>query len=263
MRRRPLVLSLAVALFAGGALDAAVVTVTPSKDTTIFEENPDASDAKGPGLFAGRNTLTQIRRGFVAFDVAVAIPAGSTVTAVSLRLVVTQAKGNPVDVNLVRVLAPWSEGTSFASPPGGTGAAATPGDATWTRRVYPGTSWLTPGGDTSASVAATSPIPAINGSYTWSSATMVSDVQSWLDVPATNFGWQVRADELQAAPSARRFGSRESANPAEAPLLTITYQPGGGGGGGGPDGVPALSPAALLALGAALALLGAGALRRG
>lgn len=258
MRLAPIGLSLALLL--GGALEAAVVALPASKDTTIFEENPDVSNAKGPGLFAGRNVLTQIRRGFLAFDVAGAIPAGSTVTDVSLRLVLTQARGNPVDVSLVRVLAPWGEGTSLAAPPGGTGELATPGDATWTKRVWPGTNWLTPGGDTSALPAATSPIPPINGPYTWSSAAMVSDVQSWLDVPATNFGWQLRADELQAAPSARRFGSRESTNPAEAPVLLVTYVPGGGG--GGADGVPALSPAALAGLGAALALVGAFALKR-
>lgn len=260
MRLAPIGLSLALLL--GGAAKAAVVDVPASKDTTIFEENPDASDAKGPGLFAGRNVLNQLRRGFLAFDVSGAIPAGSTITDVSLRLVLTRTKGNPVDVSLVRVLAPWGEGTSFAPPPGGTGAAATPGDATWTKRIWPGTSWLTPGGDTSASVSATSPIAALEGAYTWSSAGMVSDAQSWLDVPSTNFGWQLRVDELQAAPSARRFGSRDSANPAEAPVLTITYIPGGGGGGGGPDDVPALSPAALVGLGAALAVAGALALRR-
>jgi hypothetical protein len=252
-------LLLALALRAG-TLDAATAVVAPSADTTIFEENPDASDAKGPGLFAGKNNLTFTRRAFISFDVAGALPAGSTVSSVQLQLVLTRAQGNPVDVSLLRVLAPWGEGTSNAGVPGGTGAAATAGDATWTKRVWPATPWGTAGGD-AAGVSATAPIATTLRAYTWGpTPAMAADVQGWLDAPATNHGWQLRADELQAAPSARRFGSRESANAAEVPQLVITFTP--------PNtppptnDVPALSGGALVALAAALAALGAVSLRR-
>ena len=57
------------------------------------------------------------------------------------------------------------------------------------------------------------------GSYTWSSAQMVADVQSWLDNPASNFGWLVRGDESSST-TAKRFDTRESASP---PVLTIQY----------------------------------------
>lgn len=242
-------------------LVAGTVTLTPAADTTIFEENGDASDGQGPNLFAGRNNQTFIRRAFVRFDVAGAIPSGSTIVGARLDLVLTRAQGNPVDIKLFTALAAWGEGTSNSGTPGGSGAPATPGDATWTKRVYPGVDWITPGGDTAASPSATAPITVALGTWSWGpTAAMTSDVQSWLDNPATNFGWQVRADELQAAPSARRFASRESATP---PVLTITYTPPGGGGPGPrpPDDVPALSPRALLALAAALAALGALALK--
>jgi hypothetical protein len=265
MRRLLFCLILALAPPAAPLL-ADVVTVRPVADTTLFEENGDASDAKGPGLYTGRNTLTAIRRALVRFDVAAAVPAGSTINGARLDLVVTQAKGNPVDVNLFRATAAWGEGTSDAGLPGGTGAPATAGDATWTRRVWPGTAWLTPGGDTAAFFSARIPVQTTLTTYSFGpTAAMQADVQSWLDVPATNFGWQVRADELQAAPSARRWGSRESANLAERPSLTITFtQPGGGGPGNPPPAgdVPALSPRALAALAAALAVLGALALRK-
>jgi hypothetical protein len=255
---------LAFALHTGG-LAADVVTLTPAADTTIFEENPDASDAKGPGLFAGRNTQTFIRRAFLRFDVAASVPGGSTISAVRLDLALTRANGNPVDVSLFTVSAAWGEGTSNAGTPGGSGAAATAGDATWTRRVYPGTAWITPGGDTAGVKSATSPIAATLTTYSFGPApAMTSDVQRWLDNPAANFGWQLRADELQAAPSARRFGSRESANAAERPVLVIAYTPPGGGGGGprAADDVPALSPGALGGLAVALAALGMLALKR-
>jgi hypothetical protein len=91
---------------------------------------------------------------------------------------------------------------------------------------------------------------------------MQADVQGWLDHPATNFGWQIRADELQAPPSARRFGSRESATP---PVLTVIFTPPGGGGGGPrrADDVPALSRTVLAGLALALAALGARSLKTG
>jgi hypothetical protein len=264
MRRLLFCLILAVTV-PGAPLAANSVTVRPVADTTIYEENGDASDAKGPGIFAGRNALTAIRRAFVRFDVAAAVPAGSTIDGARLDLVLLSGKGNPVDVSLFRATAAWGEGTSDAGSPGGTGAAATAGDATWTKRIWPGTAWLAPGGDTAVSPSATVPVQVKLTTYSFGPTTaMQSDVQSWLDAPATNFGWQVRADELQAAPSARRWGSRESANGAERPSLTITFTPPGGGPGNPPPAgdVPALSPRALAALAAALAAFGTMALRK-
>jgi hypothetical protein len=262
MRRLAPCLLLLLALRAGG-LVAATATLVPAADATIFEENGDAADAKGPGLFAGINTLDFRRRAFLRFDVAGAIPAGSTITGVRLELNLTRAKGNPVDVSIVPVTAPWGEGTSLSPDPGGSGVAATPGDVTWTKRVWPGTDWTNPGGDTTGSPSAKSPIAADLGIYAWGPTNeMTSDVQGWLDNPGTNYGWQLVADELQAPPSARRFGSRESAADSERPQLTIVFDPPGVSGRPAND-VPALSRLALLALGAALAALGAMRLRRG
>jgi hypothetical protein len=265
MRRLIPCLLLALALPAA-PLAADVVTLRPSADTTLFEENGDASDGKGPALYSGRITLTFIRRALLRFDVAGSVPAGATITDVQLSLVLTQARGNPVDVYLFRNTAAWGEGTSNAGLPGGSGAQATAGDATWTMRAWPATPWLAPGGDTAALPSAKIPVQVTLQTYTFGSTPeMLADVQGWYDQPGTNSGWQVRNDELQAAPSARRWGSRESANPAEQPVLTITYTP--------PvvvppppaaavKDVPALSGRALAALGAALALLGALALRK-
>ena len=52
---------------------------------------------------------------------------------------------------------------------------------------------------------------------------MRADVQSWLDDPASNFGWLVLGDESEIA-TAKRFDTRESASP---PVLTIIYRPAG------------------------------------
>ena len=60
------------------------------------------------------------------------------------------------------------------------------------------------------------------GTYTWASTPqMVADVQSWLNDPATNFGWLVKGDETTNI-TAKRFESSESGSP---PALTINYTP--------------------------------------
>ncbi|HEX7614053.1 MAG TPA: hypothetical protein VF554_02135 [Thermoanaerobaculia bacterium] len=85
-------------------------------------------------------------------------------------------------------------------------------------------------------------------------AAVVSDVQGWLDVPATNLGWQLRVDESQSAPTAKRFGSREQSDVSLRPVLVVTYD----------DTIVAAPPAARVpALGAGawaalVALLAAG-----
>jgi len=48
---------------------------------------------------------------------------------------------------------------------------------------------------------------------------MIADVQSWVNNPASNFGWLVLGDESTIA-TAKRFDTRESASP---PVLTIQY----------------------------------------
>jgi hypothetical protein len=266
MRRLFSCLVLALAL-PHAPLAADTATLQSAADTTLFEELPDNSDAKGQGLYTGRITLGFIRRGLVRFDVAGSIPAGSTITSARLDMVVTSTKGNPVDVSLYRATAAWGEGASDAPLPGGSGAQATPGDATWTRRAWPGTSWIAPGGDTAASPSATSPISTALASFSFGpTAAMTANVQSWLDLPATNFGWQLRADELQASPSARRWATREAANAAQRPVLTVVYDPPPPPPTptpAPPTGVPASSSAGLAALGVVLALLGALALRKG
>jgi hypothetical protein len=123
-------------------------------------------------------------------------------------------------VELHKLLADWGEGTSHAPMGEGDGAPATPNDATWRHRFFDTIFWTTQGGDFSATVSASQSVGGI-GQYTWSSAQMIADVQSWVNNPASNFGWLVLGDESTAA-TAKRFDTRESASP---PVLTIQYAP--------------------------------------
>jgi spore coat protein A len=201
---------------------ADVVNINPSKDNTLYEYVPadgDLSNALGDHFFTGETAMSELRRGVIAFDIAGNVPAGSTITSVTLSLNMSRTpSGTARTVELHRLLADWGEGTSQASGEEGIGAPATPNDATWRHRFFDTIFWTTEGGDFSATVSASQSVGAI-GSYTWSSAQMAADVQSWLDNPAINFGWLVRGDESGSA-TAKRFDTRESASP---PVLTIQY----------------------------------------
>lgn len=211
--------------FVAGSAKAAIISITSSKDNTLYQYDPadgDTSNALGLHFFAGETAMGELRRGVLAFDIAGHIPAGSTILAVTLSLNMSRtALDDPRTIELHKLLADWGEGTSIAPGEEGDGAPATPNDATWRHRFFDTIFWTNQGGDFSATVSASQSVGAI-GQYTWSSAQMIADVQSWLDDPGSNFGWLVLGDESTILTS-KRFDTRESASP---PMLTIQFIPG-------------------------------------
>jgi hypothetical protein len=219
-----LILGITLALVTGSS-NAAIISISPSKDNTLYEYDPvdgDTSNALGFHFFAGETAMGELRRGVIAFDIAGHIPAGSTIVSVILSLNMSRtALDDQRTIELHKLLADWGEGTSVAPGEEGDGAPATPNDATWRHRFFDTVFWTNQGGDFSATVSAMESVGAI-GQYTWSSAQMVADAQSWLDDPANNFGWLVLGDE-SAILTSKRFDTRESASP---PVLTIQFIPG-------------------------------------
>jgi len=218
--------ALAVAIgYAGlGLASANIINLTPSKDNTLYEYDSaegDHSNGAGFHFFAGENGMGELRRGVVAFGVGGTIPAGSTITGVSLSMNMSMTPAGAETIELHKLLADWGEGTSHAPNGEGDGAPATPNDATWRHRFFDSIFWTAQGGDFSATVSASQSV-GTTGQYTWSSAQMVADVQSWVDNPSSNFGWLVLGNETAIA-TAKRFDTRESASP---PVLTIEYTPG-------------------------------------
>lgn len=204
------------------------VMVTPSKDNTIYSESTN-SNALG-NLYAGRAGAMApsgaTRRALLRFDLT-SIPAGATITSASLIL--TKNRGGASTTNssdLHKLSADWGEGTSFDNPGtspgagGGDGTAATTGDATWVHRFFSTSSWTSTGGDFVAASSASTVVNLTHGQYTWSGAGLIADVQSWIDNPATNFGWILRGAEAIISSSAR-FNSKES--PTGKPTLTVQY----------------------------------------
>lgn len=220
----PLVIAATLAGIGPNLAIADIINIHPIKDNTLYEYDPaegDLSNARGQYFFTGETAMGELRRGVLAFDVAGNVPAGSIITSVTLSLNMSRAfSDTPRIVELHTLLADWCEGSSQASGEEGTGAPATLSDATWRHRFYDTIFWATQGGDFSATVSATQSVGAV-GVYMWSSLQMVTDVQSWLNDPTTNFGWLVLGDESEIA-TAKRFDTRESTSP---PVLTIEYTP--------------------------------------
>ena len=218
-----LILTTALGWAAASSASAAMISIFPCKDNTLYEYDPaegDHSNGAGFHFFAGETAMGERRRGVLAFNISGSIPPGSRIIAVSLSMNMSRTVlSEPRIVELHKLLADWGEGTSHAPGEEGDGAPAMPNDATWRHRFFDTVFWATQGGDFAATVSASQSVGAI-GQYTWSSAQMVTDVQSWLDNPASNFGWLVLGDE-STSPTTKRFDTRESASP---PVLTIEYR---------------------------------------
>ena len=100
MRQQALVLAALLPLLGGAsAAYAATVVLNPVADNTIYHgEIPadptgtftDNTCGAGPDVFAGVTLRGFIRRALLRFDIANAIPAGSSIDAVTLTLAVTQ-----------------------------------------------------------------------------------------------------------------------------------------------------------------------------
>jgi hypothetical protein len=205
---------------------AETLIVNAAKDNTLYESTgAQLSNGQGIYMYVGLTGSGGSRRGLVAFDLS-AIPANATVTDVSLSLFLSRPRADAAaeTIDLFKVLKDWGEGSSNAGSPGGAGAPAQPGDATWLFNFFNTSSWTNPGGDAAASISASTAVSTNNRPYTWSGSGMVADVQSWVANPASNFGWLITGNEGNQQ-SAQRFHTSE--NTSNKPQLTVTYTLGG------------------------------------
>ena len=181
---------------------AAIAIVSPSQDNTIAAVDfPDNSSGACDSVFAGATDNGYPRRALLQFDIASAVPVGSTINSATLSMTVTRGGNNlPSTMALHVVTTEWGEGVEgCGTRGGGQGEPATSPAATWNDAQFGTVSWGTPGGDFSATVSAST---LVDGSAPiWDSAVngnMIDDIQSWLDVPTANYGWVLIGDELNS-----------------------------------------------------------------
>ena len=216
-----LLLLIALMLTFGAPSRADTVTLTSGNDNTLYESDTGAlSNGAGAQLFAGTSGQTggsRITRALIAFDLS-PIPDGAIVESAELILQIDSPRVHTGTLQLHKLDSDWGEGTSNASMGEGGGAPTATGDATWIHTFSPGSMWATPGGDFdplfSGSVSVTS-----NGSFSFDDMALVTDVQSWLDQPESNFGWLIRLSNESR--QAIRFKSFE--NGGTSPQLEVVF----------------------------------------
>ena len=221
--------------FCSAQVRAETALLTAVADTTLIETEP--SNNLGGALIVNAGTTQNFtrNRGLFRFDFAGQIPAGSRITKVDFVVEIT---GEPKDgfasssFGLHRVLKPWGEGDKSSPDPlhPGLGAPATVGEATWNHRfAFTTNTWTVPGGaatnDYAAEISAETIVYGIGDSpYTFNSTpALVTDVQVWVDDPATNFGWMLVSRSEEFNFTSRRFASHEDTG--RAPYLVIEYAP--------------------------------------
>jgi hypothetical protein len=222
MHRMPAPLLLGTLLLVPLGAEAGVVMIPAWRDATLIETTDGSlANGSGPYFFAGRTNQASDyrRRALIAFDIDDFVPRGAQVSAARLVLWVADGNPTPAGVSLHRVTALWTEGPSSAA--GGSGALAEPSDATWLHARYDDVLWSVPGGDFNPADSVVAEIGGA-GVYTWSSAALAADVQSWVDDPAANHGWLLLGDETTPGTS-KRIASRESAELATRPLLVVEF----------------------------------------
>ncbi|MDH3655101.1 MAG: DNRLRE domain-containing protein [Myxococcales bacterium] len=205
------------------------VTYEPDRDNTIYEENENSNGA-GPTVTVGRTSGsmgTLSRRALLRFDVTAGLPKGATVDNATLTMVVQRGNPDARDASLYVLTEDWGEGTG--SSMGGQGLPATVGDVTWTCRFSDGAAgcmsgdeWAMAGGSFVSTASATASVGDAGTTVSWSSAQMVTDVQSWLDLPASNSGWTLIGIE-DVTSTAKQLHSREGEVPADRPQLVVEY----------------------------------------
>jgi spore coat protein A len=200
---------------------SASVSLLPSKDNILYEDNQDVSNGIGSHLWLGNTNQGDLRRSVLSFDLG-SIPINAEITSAQLDLYCNNASGGNIPVNCHLLLSDWGEGTSNANGNEGSGANATINDATWNYAFYNSQFWTNPGGDYDPNISASSSVGAANFWYQWSSPQLLSDVQQWVINPTENFGWILLGDEA-SSDNGKRFGSKDNSDETIRPVLHIEY----------------------------------------
>ena len=197
----------------------------PVADATIYQGpagGPFLANGAGHYLFVGNNNNGLSRRALVRFDFT-DIPAGSTITGVTIRLVVSQAQAGAQPCTMHRLTSSWTEGASAPGGNEGGGTGALAGDVTWFHRTLPSPLWSTPGGDFVATPSTAFVLDDLATYVIPSTPGLVADVQAWID-GQPNDGWILRGNETEFG-TAKRFASRQNADLESIFEIDVAFDP--------------------------------------
>ncbi len=227
-------------VFTTGA-SAQSVTLGASSSNTLIQVASSAGSAQlsnGQGdIFVGRTNqdgqgpaTISIRRGLVAFDVADNVPAGATITGVSLAIQDVKGMNGDQTLSLSRMLRSWGQGTSYF--PGGIGTAATNNDATWYYTFYnasnPAASpaWTVPGGESGVDFSSTASAQSLDSAGGTSNRCLVEHGQPRDDNGRTSMARKPgRKLRLEHHGQRKRTAKRRSGWAAKQPPLMARRHP--------------------------------------
>ena len=208
---------------------AGSVSTTQCYDTFLNSFHPDNNNGGSTTFFTGENGEGGIMHALIRCDLPDAINERVTVAQVTLTLTTAGVAGGTTPPTaaiefLLPLTQPWGEGDKVGETmmTYTVGQACTAGEATWNQSQCSITNWTTAGGTVGALSASTTSPALIGANVTFTSASggMVTDVQSWADTPASNYGW-LMASSSSALGQAQRFNSSEAG--AGQPSLAVTY----------------------------------------
>lgn len=203
------------------------VVLIPTKDNTLYENTEgNTSNGKGEFLFIGRNNTASesVRRALLQFDLS-GISSDQMVESASLLLTINRTNDNvlaPASLHLVSK--DWGEGDSDApgSESGGTDAAAD--DATWLFAKFDSVAWENAGGDFEETATATDTLMNSSEVLQFSTEAMATQINEAIANGQPTISWIIIGDESRNQ-SARKLLSRESAEEADRPSLTLRFSP--------------------------------------
>lgn len=207
---------------AGGAMR----TVPSSADTTIYEvAGSNAASGGGSSMYVGRNSSApNVRtRALIRYNLQGYVPPGSIIQSAELGLRVTSSRA--VFVTVHKVLSSWGEGTSLGNS--GLGSAADIGEATWVHQNYATNPWDTPGGDHDPAFDLITAVGTQGLNTPGPTDMLNAHVQSWVDAPASNFGWLLRLLDEGVLNSQVSIAARENVNESFRPVLIVAFRVGG------------------------------------
>lgn len=194
------------------------------RDTTLLEDLPSNAGGGITGIFSGTIRTSFLRRALIAVDLST-IPTDAVVVSARLEMVVERSGGNFGDVpfGLHRVTRSWGEGdANIPNEPGGLGAPAAAGDATWNDAFFTQEAWTTPGGDFAETASATANAGQQGAVVIWEGPGLTADVQAWVANPATNFGWAIITPDEGIIQRVKKFFSSEAE--VNRPVLVVEVE---------------------------------------
>ncbi|MBI2421784.1 MAG: DNRLRE domain-containing protein [Candidatus Hydrogenedentes bacterium] len=194
------------------------------EDTSLYEDFVTRAGGGIDGIFSGTIRTGFLRRALIRVHLP-ELPEGATLTGVTLRLNVDRSGENfgDLEFGLHRITRNWGEGNAVVEgSPGGVGAPAAEGDATWNDNFFMQSQWTAPGGDFEAEPSASAVAGQSMDIVEWTGAGLLADVQAWLETPESNFGWMIVYADEGTPQRVKKFYSSEALGLRPQLLLDYT-----------------------------------------